>query len=396
MLNRIEAKTTAKDLLRDRTAQDGLILFAIMLGIQVVPWVLRTLVSPVNVFKLLGIVEPVMKGDVLSFLGELQGLLAGMGTRVFLTLLISVLITLVHILFDGGLIRTALRLSGGDKSVRAVDTILAYDHLGRYVLIALCRWLLLLAWSLPGAVFQVGGVLCIVAGAVKSSGGLIVLGVILFLCGCIWTLVISIIKNIEYGFAIHVCEQEPERDFFACVRASKELTEGHVMELFVTELSFLGWDILETIIFPAKIFTVPYRCLTYVVIYRQLAGKTVSAPRADRKPGGGAEAAVRSEPMLMFLTGEYAGSEIRVPEGGELRIGRDPAQANVVVSEDKAQISGLHCGVRYDSVSDCYMVTDYSTNGTFVGGARLPSGSTKVRRGTTVKLAGGEVLFRLG
>lgn len=396
MVNRIEAKKTAKDLLRDRTALDGLILFAIMLGIQVVPRVLRSLVSPVSVFKLLGMVEPVMEGDVLSFLDELQGLLAGMGSRVFLTSLISILITLIHILFNGGLIRTALRLSGGDKNVRAVDTILAYDHLGRYVLIALGQWLLLLAWSLPGAVFQVGGVLSIVAGIVKGSGGLIVLGAILFICGSIWTLVISIIKNIQYGFAIHVCEQQPEMDFFACIRTSKELTEGHVMELFVTDLSFLGWNILEALIFPAKIFTVPYRCLTYVVIYRQLAGIPVSAPGGRRQPDSRAEAAARPEPMLVFLVGEYAGSEIKVPDGGEIRIGRNPAQANVVISEDKAQISGLHCSVRYDSFSDCYMVTDYSTNGTFVGGARLPAGSTKVHRGTTVKLAGGEVLFRLG
>lgn len=395
MMNRIEAKTTAKNLLQDRTAQDGLIFFGILLGIQVVPSILRSLVSPVNVFKLLGLLGPIMSGDVFTFLDELRGLLVGMSVRVFLTSSISILITLIQVLFDGGLIRAALRLSGGDKSVRPTDTIMAFDYLGKYVLIALCRWFFLTVWSLPGVAFQAGAIFSVAVGIAKGSGGFIALGVILLICGGIWTVVISVIKNIQYYFAVHVCEQDPELDSFACIRASKELTEGHIVELFVTNLSFLGWNLLE-VIFPTKIFTVPYRYLTYAVIYRQLADISVFAPSGNSLPNGGAEASTRPEPMIMFLVGEYAGSEIKVPDGSEVRIGRNPAQANVVISEDKSQISGLHCGVRYDSFSDYYIVTDYSTNGTFVGGARLPAGSTKVRRGTTVKLAGGEVLFRLG
>lgn len=56
-------------------------------------------------------------------------------------------------------------------------------------------------------------------------------------------------------------------------------------------------------------------------------------------------------------------------------IGRDPAKADVVIAD--SYVSGRHCSVEMDA--NGYRVTDLnSTNGTYVGGVRLPKGASRV------------------
>lgn len=393
MMNRIEAKTNAKALLRGRTFQDGLIFCAILLCVQVAPSILRIQLSPFNPLRLY---QAVSSGS----LWGMSAYLAGFGARSFLlSLSVSVLTALAGLLLHGGLVRASLRLLGGEEDVRAVDTVLVFDHLGKYVLIALCEALLLTAWSLPTSALMILAAVCTVAGLREGAGLLLGLAVLLLIAAVVWGLYISIVKPLQYFFAFHVCADDPDLGAMDCIRESSRLTAGNKGGLFVMELSFLGWRILDTFFFP-QIYTMPYRYLTYAFVYRQLQGEQASAPRPVRSaPAVDAalptEAAARRSPVIAFLSGEYAGSQISVADGGEVRIGRDSAQAHVVISERYPQISGLHCGVRYDSASDCYVVTDYSSNGTYAEGARLPAGSTRVRRGTVIKLAEGEVLFRL-
>lgn len=60
--------------------------------------------------------------------------------------------------------------------------------------------------------------------------------------------------------------------------------------------------------------------------------------------------------------GIYEGAVIPVDEL-ELIIGRDESRANIVIKN--AKVSRIHCGVRYNPSDGNYIVTDYSTNGTF-------------------------------
>lgn len=360
MMNRIEAKFNAKKLLRGRPFQDGLIFFAILLCLQALPAILLFFIFR----SVLLLVAPIA---------------------------IGIITALANLLFHGGLVRASLRLSGGDESVRAMDTVLAFDHLGKYVLIALCQALLLTAWSLPSVL------LMFIAFCMTWP-----LGILPATAAAVWSLYIGIVKPLQYFFAFHVCEDNPELGPMECIRESGRLTAGSKADLFITELSFIGWRLLDFTFF-AQIFTIPYRYLTYALLYRQLKEAQGASQNGDRNAAGGpadsdpllAEAAAQRSPALEFLSGEYAGSQVSAADGGEIRIGRDPAQVHVVIPEHCAQISGLHCGVRYDKFSDCYIVTDYSVNGTYAEGARLPAGSTKVRRGAVIKLAEGAVLFRL-
>lgn len=70
----------------------------------------------------------------------------------------------------------------------------------------------------------------------------------------------------------------------------------------------------------------------------------------------------QQEGNMECCSGIYQGAVF--PVGGEeVVVGRDESCANIVIKNPK--ISRKHCGVRYDAANASYIVTDYSTNGTF-------------------------------
>lgn len=105
-----------------------------------------------------------------------------------------------------------------------------------------------------------------------------------------------------------------------------------------------------------------------------------------------------SQGEISFYGGSCAGYNIPIPSGVEVLIGKDPAVCQVVIDKSYGKVSRKHCGVRYDSMSGMYMVTDYSSNGTFiVNGQRLASNQTSyLGAGTTLNLAKTDNTFRLG
>lgn len=98
---------------------------------------------------------------------------------------------------------------------------------------------------------------------------------------------------------------------------------------------------------------------------------------------------------LVCLAGEYAGTVIPLGRSEELTIGRDGAFCNIVLSGEK--ISRKHCAVRFDSDKLAYVVTDLSSNGTYIkGGMRLIKNQpTPVACGSTLVLGNEDNLFRL-
>lgn len=99
---------------------------------------------------------------------------------------------------------------------------------------------------------------------------------------------------------------------------------------------------------------------------------------------------------IICLRGELMGGTFAIGSGETIVIGRDGSVANIVVVAPK--ISRKHCSVRYDGIQDCYMVIDYSTNGTFnaANGQRLAHNSeVRVPVGTVLSLGNGDNQFRL-
>ena len=163
-------------------------------------------------------------------------------------------------------------------------------------------------------------------------------------------------------------------------------------------LSFIGWDIIALLPLGC-LFVLPYQFLTYTSVYEQLAGTFREADGSQMQWLNGNAVqhtdAKDGEGTVEILAGEYTGAVLPVKVGEDLVIGRDPQRANMVVTASAA-VSGLHCRIRYDAQTGRYLVTDYSSNGTFLNNERLTREKTAyASKGAVVKLADGEMVLRL-
>ncbi len=354
MFDRIKAKENAKTLLRGRTLLDVL-GFSLILGSLI-------FIAPISIF------------------------------------LLSLPMIAAMLLFHAGMNRSALRTHRGDKNVRVVDIILAGDRLGKYIAITLWQALFQFLWNLPSA-----GVILIAAILVAKNPFntvAIAFGVILVLLAFAWSIYITILKSCQYYFAYCITEDQRELAALDCIRESKALMDGHEWELFVTHLSFLGWDILSSLII-VNLFTLPYKYLTYTAIYEQLNNRFKPISRnqmewSHNKPVTGGGEQKSKEPAVEFIAGEYAGSGFPLQTGDEICIGRDPKRANVVTSPANTAVSGLHCRIRYEESQNKYVVTDHSANGTWLNNEKLTAErSVYAAHGSVIKIADGTIVLRL-
>lgn len=101
----------------------------------------------------------------------------------------------------------------------------------------------------------------------------------------------------------------------------------------------------------------------------------------------------RTDAKLIGLRGVYEGAEIDM--GEVIVIGRDPSVAQLVISRDN--ISRKHCKIVFNNETGKYIVTDYSSNGTFIlNGKRLDENvPTELEKGTMIELGRDGDAFRL-
>lgn len=400
MFNRIAAKTKAKTLIRTRSFLDFLGMALIL-----------TALSAVVIFPLAVVIGTAVIGAIPYLIsrfvgyGSLSYLPNAVAGSVILTILgvlaAYAIVLSITLLFHAGMNRAALRMNRGDKNVRISDILLAGDRLGRYIKIALWQYLYIFLWNLLATAVVILAV--VIVGIGQMSVASITIAVLLGLATIVWSVYITIKKYCQYDFAYLISEDNRDMTALDCVRESVALMDGHVAELFVTMLSFLGWNIVASLPF-ASVFVVPYQYLTYASIYEQLSGSFQPTARKQMLwLNSGTEVAKEAlaaedpaERKVEIVSGEFAGSVIPVKPGEDIVIGRDPKRANVVTSPANTQVSGLHCSIRYDAQHAMYVVTDFSTNGTYLNNEKLmPERPALAAKGAIVKLADGAMIVRL-
>lgn len=85
----------------------------------------------------------------------------------------------------------------------------------------------------------------------------------------LWSLLLivpGIIAAYRYRQALYIMLENPEMSALECITASKMMMNGHKSELFVMDLSFLGWYILCAIPF-VTIWVTPYTSISYATYY---------------------------------------------------------------------------------------------------------------------------------
>lgn len=96
------------------------------------------------------------------------------------------------------------------------------------------------------------------------------MGIVIFLWSLLFV-VPGIIAAYKYSMSFYVLLDHPDWSAKMCMRESKRIMQGHKWELFVLELSFIGWNLLTIVPF-VSVFVTPYRETTYSVYYNRLIG----------------------------------------------------------------------------------------------------------------------------
>lgn len=103
----------------------------------------------------------------------------------------------------------------------------------------------------------------------------------------LWSLLFifpGFIAAYRYRMAIYLLVDDPSRSPMECLRLSKEMMKGHKWELFVLDLSFIGWSLLAMLPvfgYAVQIWTVPYMSMTRALYYESLSGRDIYAARFD-------------------------------------------------------------------------------------------------------------------
>jgi len=118
----------------------------------------------------------------------------------------------------------------------------------------------------------------------KVIGLTVVIAVFTFL----WSLLLiipGIIAGYSYRQAYYILYDHPEYGILQCIRESKRMMRGYKADLFILDLSFLGWIIVCALTLGILfIWKIPYFEVTYAGYYDALRGFNTSEPRDN---GGG-------------------------------------------------------------------------------------------------------------
>ena len=97
----------------------------------------------------------------------------------------------------------------------------------------------------------------------------------------LWSLLFvipGVIMAYAYSMAIYVANDNPELSAMDAIRKSRELMDGHKWDLFVLDLSFIGWIFLCLLTCGIGFFFLaPYMEMAHVEFYRELTEQATEA-----------------------------------------------------------------------------------------------------------------------
>ena len=108
-------------------------------------------------------------------------------------------------------------------------------------------------------------------GFLRKLGGMLWMQLKVFLWSLLF-IIPGIIKSLGYALTPFILNEYPNIPAMEASRISERMMRGHKMDLFITELSFLGWELLSALTFGIVyvLFAGSYMGLTYAGIYDEL------------------------------------------------------------------------------------------------------------------------------
>lgn len=101
-----------------------------------------------------------------------------------------------------------------------------------------------------------------VKGYDKGIGNRIALSALKSIYIFLWSLLFiipGIVKSYSYALAEYISRENPEKTATECLDESRQIMEGHKMDLFLFDLSFIGWELLTALTCGIlSIYVLPY------------------------------------------------------------------------------------------------------------------------------------------
>ena len=92
----------------------------------------------------------------------------------------------------------------------------------------------------------------------------------------------GIVKSFSYAMAPYILAENPGMSARAAINRSKEMMEGHKMELFILQFSFIGWAIVSVFTFGLLlIWLVPYMGAATANFYNAIKGSGSSGSTVE-------------------------------------------------------------------------------------------------------------------
>jgi len=112
-------------------------------------------------------------------------------------------------------------------------------------------------------------------------GKAFVLNLLIGIFTFLWSLLFfipGIIKEISYSMAFYILAENPGMSAVEALNESKRIMNGHKMDYFILQLSFIGWSLLGAITFGlAYIYVIPYMTASQMNFYHAIKGDRVDA-----------------------------------------------------------------------------------------------------------------------
>lgn len=90
----------------------------------------------------------------------------------------------------------------------------------------------------------------------------------------LWTLLFiipGIVKSCSYAMTYYILNDHPEMSATEAITESRKMMNGHKMEYFILQLSFIGWILLSTLTFGLLLlYVLPYMQATNAAFYEKL------------------------------------------------------------------------------------------------------------------------------
>jgi len=114
-------------------------------------------------------------------------------------------------------------------------------------------------------------------GFSEDFGETLLIGLLSGIFAALWGLLFvipGIVKSYAYSMAYYIKADHPDYGWKECIDGSRALMKGHKWDLFVLDLSFIGWYIVGSLCLGVgTLWVTPYHMEAKAIFYEQICGE---------------------------------------------------------------------------------------------------------------------------